>query len=68
METINRTGCVKNERVSQRVKEDRNIRHTIKRRKGNWIGHILSMNCLLIHVTEERYEENRRGEKTKKKM
>jgi hypothetical protein len=23
----------------QRVKEERNILHTIKRRKANWIGH-----------------------------
>jgi len=52
METINRRGRVKNERVLQRVKEDRNIRRTIKRRKANWTGHILSMNCLLKHANE----------------
>ena len=35
METINRTGRVKNERVLQRVKEERNIRHTyIKKKEG----------------------------------
>jgi transcriptional regulator of NAD metabolism len=51
METINRTGRVKNERVLQRVKEERNIRHTLKRLKANWTGHILSMNCILKHVT-----------------
>jgi hypothetical protein len=34
------------------VKEERNIVHTIKRRKANWIGHILRRNCLLKHVTE----------------
>ena len=27
--------------VLQRVKDDRNIVRTIKRRKANWIGHIL---------------------------
>jgi hypothetical protein len=32
------------------VKEERNIVHTIKRRKANWIGHILRRNCLLKHV------------------
>jgi hypothetical protein len=52
METINTTGRVKNERVLQGIKEERNIRHTITRRKANWISHILSMNCLLKHVIE----------------
>ena len=32
------------------VKEERNILHTVKRRKTNWIGHILCRNCLLEHV------------------
>jgi hypothetical protein len=30
--------------------EERNILQTIKRRKINWIGHILCRNCLLKHV------------------
>jgi hypothetical protein len=35
----------------ERVKEERrNIVQTIKRRKANWIGHILRRNCLLKHV------------------
>jgi ribosomal 50S subunit-associated protein YjgA (DUF615 family) len=42
-----------NEEVLHRVKEERNIVHTIKRRKANWIGHILRRNCLLKHVFEE---------------
>jgi hypothetical protein len=54
------TDRVKNEEVSQRVKEDRNILHTIKRRKANWIGLILQRNYLLKNVTEERW--NRRDE------
>jgi hypothetical protein len=29
------------------VKEGRNILHTIRRRKTNWIGHILRRNCLI---------------------
>jgi hypothetical protein len=33
-----------------RVKEVRNILHTVKMRKANWIGHILCRNCLLKHV------------------
>lgn len=40
METISWTDRVKNEEY-YRVKEARNALHTINRRKGNWIGHIL---------------------------
>jgi hypothetical protein len=42
--------------VLHRVKEGRNIIHTIKRRKVNWIGHILLGNCLLKHVVEGKIE------------
>jgi len=38
------------------VKEKRNTLHIIKRRKTNWIGHILCMNCLLEQVTEGKVE------------
>jgi hypothetical protein len=38
------------------VKEERNIVHTIKRRKANWIGHILRRNCLLKHIVEGKVE------------
>jgi hypothetical protein len=41
-----RKNCVRSE-VLWRVKEERNILHTIKRRKVNWIGHILRRNCPL---------------------
>jgi hypothetical protein len=47
---------VRNEEVLHRVKEERNIVHTIKRRKANWIGHILRRNCLLKHVIEGKLE------------
>jgi hypothetical protein len=40
---------VRNVEVLQRVKEERNSLHTVKRRKANWIGHILRRNCLLKH-------------------
>ena len=43
---------MRNEEVLQRVKEERNILQTIKRRKASWSGHILHWNCLLKHVTE----------------
>jgi hypothetical protein len=35
MEKISSTDRVRNEEVSHRVKEERNILHTIKRRKAN---------------------------------
>jgi hypothetical protein len=42
--------------VLHRVKEERNILQKIKRRKANWIGHILHRNCLLKHVIEGKIE------------
>jgi hypothetical protein len=49
---------VRNEEVlhTRRVKEERNILHTVKRRKTNWIGHILRRNCLLKHIIEGKIE------------
>ena len=32
--------------------EQRNILHEIRKRKANWIGHILRRNCLLQRVIE----------------
>ena len=40
------------EDVLLRVKEQRNILHEIRKRKANWIGHILHRNCLLQRVIE----------------
>jgi hypothetical protein len=61
---------VRNEEVLHRVKEERNILHTIKRRNANWIGHILRRNCLLKHVIEGKVEgridmTGRRGRRRK---
>jgi hypothetical protein len=56
MENIILTDRVNKEEVSQRVKEERDILQTIKRRKANWIGHILLRNCLLQHVIEGKIE------------
>jgi hypothetical protein len=56
MEKISWTDRVRNEEVLHRGKEERNIIHTIKRRKANWIGHILHRNCLLKHVIEGKLE------------
>jgi hypothetical protein len=52
MEKISWTDHVRNEDVLLRVKEQRNIPHEIRKRKGNWIGHILRRNCLLQRVIE----------------
>jgi len=52
MEKIRWTDHVRNEDVLLRVKERRNILHEIRKRKVNWIGHILRRNCLLQRVTE----------------
>jgi hypothetical protein len=51
MEKISWTDHVRNEDVLLRVKEQRNILHEIRKRKANWIGHILRRNCLLQRVT-----------------
>jgi hypothetical protein len=71
MEKISWTDRVRNE-VLHRVKEERNIVHTIlvKRRKANWIGHNLCRNCLLKHVIEGKLEgriemTGRRGKRRK---
>ena len=32
--------------VLNKVRKERNIQHTIKKKKANWIGHILHSNCL----------------------
>jgi hypothetical protein len=61
---------VRNEELLYRVKEERNMLHTIKRRKTNWIGHILRRNCLLKHVIERKLEgrvemTGRRGRRRK---
>jgi hypothetical protein len=67
---ISWTDRVRYEEVLHRVKEERNILHTIKRRKANWIGQILRRNCLLKHVIEGKLEgriemTGRRGRRRK---
>ena len=50
---------MKNEEVLHGVKVEMNYLTHNKRRKVNWIGHILCRNCFLIHVTEEKGRERR---------
>jgi hypothetical protein len=72
MEKIRWTDRVRNREVLHRVKEERNILHFIKRKKGNCIGHILHRNCLLKHTIQGNTEEGikvtgRRGRKHKQR-
>ena len=46
----------KKKEVLHRVKEDRNILHTINRGTADWIGHILHRNALLKHAIEAKIE------------
>ena len=47
MEKISWTDHVRNEEVLFRVNEQKNIPQEIRKRKANWIGHILRRNRLL---------------------
>jgi hypothetical protein len=63
---------VRNEEVLLRVSEQRNILHEIRKRKANWIGHILRRNYLLKEVTEGkikgRIEVTRRRGRRRKQL
>jgi hypothetical protein len=43
-------------RTIHRVKQERNIIHTIKRREAKWIGQILRRNCFVEHVIKGEIE------------
>ena len=71
MEKISWTDHVRNEEVLLRVNVQRNTLHEIRKRKANWIGHILRRNCLPKQVIEgkingEMEEARRRGRRRKK--
>ena len=62
---------MRNEEVLLRVNEQRNILHEIRKRKANWIGHILRRNCLLKQKIEGKIKgemevTRRRGRRCKK--
>jgi hypothetical protein len=53
------------------ISEQRNILHEIRKRKANWIGHVLRRNCLLKQVIEAKIKgrievTKRRGRRRKK--
>ena len=71
MEKISWTDHVRNEEVLLTVNGQRNIVHEIRKRKANWIGHILRRNCLLQQVIEGKIKgqievTRRRGRRRKK--
>ena len=71
MEKISWTNHVRNEDLLLRVNEQRNILHEIRKRRANWIGHILRRNCLLKRVIEGKIKgemevTRRRGRRRKK--
>jgi hypothetical protein len=45
-----------NDKALHRNKEERNNLLIIKRRKANWIDHILRRNCLLKQIIEGKIE------------
>ena len=62
---------MRNEEVLLRVKEQRNILYEITKGNANWIGHILSRNCLLQRVIEGKIKggievTGRRGRRRRK--
>ena len=64
------TDHVRNE-VLLTVKEQKNILHEVRKRKANWIGHILRRNCLLQRVIEGKIKggievTRRRGRRRRK--
>ena len=71
MDKISWTDHVRNEEVLLRVNEQRNILHEIRKRKANWVGHILRRNCLLQQVIEGKIKggievTGRRGRRRRK--
>jgi hypothetical protein len=73
VEKISWTDHVRNEEVLLRVKEQRNNLHEIRKRKPNWISHILRRNCLLQRVIEGKLKvgvevTGRRGRRRMKLM
>ena len=71
MEKISWTDHARNEEVLLRVNEQRNILHEIRKRKANWIGHIIRRICLLKQIMERKIKgqievTRRRGRRRKK--
>jgi hypothetical protein len=59
---------LRNEEVLLRVNEQRNILHEIRKRKANWIGHILRRKCLLKQVIEGKIKGEMEVTRRRKKL
>jgi hypothetical protein len=68
LEKISWTDRVRNEEVLHRVNEEKNILHTIKRRKANWIGQVMRRNCRLNHVIYGKMEGTGRWGRKRKQL
>jgi hypothetical protein len=68
MGKISWVGRINNETVLHRVKEERNILHSIRRRKAYWIGHMWHRNCLLKHIIEGKIRGTRRQGRRHKQL
>jgi hypothetical protein len=56
---------VKNAQVLHRVNEERNIVHTITKRKASGIGQFMNWNCLLKQATKGNEWTRRQGRRRK---
>jgi hypothetical protein len=54
IENVNLTDCVRNEEVISRIKERKNVLHTIKRRKANGLVTHFVGTALLSTLLKER--------------
>jgi len=72
MEKISWTDHVRNEEVLFRVNEERNTLHEKRKRRANWIGHILRRNCLVKQMIEGKIKRQieviRMGGRRRKKL
>ena len=67
MEKISWTEYVRSIEVLQRVKEERNILHEIRKGKANWIGHILVNYELPPKVRYKRKDRGKNRSDSKKR-
>jgi hypothetical protein len=54
IEKITGTERVRSGEVLHRAKEERNILHTVIRRKSYWIGHVWRSKCSIRRIIEEK--------------
>jgi hypothetical protein len=59
MQNISWIERVRSKEVLHRVEEERSILHTMKRRKANWVGHILLRNGPQKYVSEGKMTMNK---------